>query len=135
MPARTALTPPVPTASMADVAFLLLVFFLIAAAMRSDVGIPSLLPPSSPEAARVVPGGRLALSVSASGAVALDGEALPAEALRRRVGAWARPGGVVVVRAHREAPYAAYIAALDAVLLAHRDAGVEPRLALPQVVQ
>jgi biopolymer transport protein ExbD len=116
---------------MADVAFLLLVFFLVVSSLRADVGIPAVLPSARAAAARPA-AARLSVAVDARGRVALDGEPLPADALRPRVAAWAHAGGVVVLRAAREAPYSAYIATLDAVLLGHQDARVAPRLALPQ---
>ena len=129
MPNAARPTPTIPTASMADVAFLLLVFFLLGTAFRSEVGLRTDLPPALSEPARV--SARLAVLVGPEGRLAMDGEPVPAEAVRQRVEAFAGQGPVVL-RAHREAPYADYIAALDAVLLGHQDAGVPPRLALHQ---
>ncbi|MEL6616895.1 MAG: biopolymer transporter ExbD, partial [Bacteroidota bacterium] len=125
-------TPRIPTASLADVAFLLLAFFLVATAFQDTVGLPATLPPKTSHAGP--PSDRLTVQVSASGAVAVEGEVLSPAALRARVAAAAPSGPGVSLHAHAEAPYAAYVAALDAVLLGHRDAGVPPRLSLPQPV-
>lgn len=123
-------TPTIPTASMADVAFLLLVFFLLATAIRSDRGIPTDLPALQAEPARVP--ARLAVLVGPSGEMAVDGERATSEAVREQVATFAAGGGMVVLTSDRAASYASYIRALDAVLLGHEDAGVPPRLALSQ---
>lgn len=125
-------TPAIPTASMADVAFLLLVFFLLVTAFRSERGIPAALPPTAAEPARVP--ATLSVLVGPTGALAVDGERTSAEAVRAQVAAFAGRGAVVL-KSDREAPYASYITALDAVLLGHEDAGVPPRLALSQAAE
>ena len=133
MPSAARLAPAIPTASMSDIAFLLLVFFLLVTAFREDMGLPAALPPVTE---RVTPVREvLTVQVGASGAVAVEGEALAPEAVREAVAAFAASGGPVEVKAHEAAPYGAYVATLDAVLLGHRDAGAEPRLSLPQPVR
>ena len=117
-----------PSASVADVGFLLLVFFLATTAIRSDAGLPVSLPRTGHAAPAPAV---LRVSVSADGVVLLDGELASDADARDAVAAFAdEQGGVVAVQAHRRAPYARYIAALDAVLLGHRDVGRPPRLAL-----
>ena len=117
---------------MADISFLLLVFFLLVTAIRDDAGLRADLPPAveypvTGPTMQVT----LAVQVGPGGRLAVEGEPLPADAVRQRVAAFAGRGPVVM-RSHREAPYEAYVGALDAVLLGHRDAGVPPRVALPQ---
>ena len=130
MPTSIRPAPAIPTASMSDIAFLLLVFFLLVSAFREDVGLPAGLPPVTE---RVQPvRSLLTVQVAASGALAVEGETMAPEAVREAVAAFAAGGGPVEVKAHRSAPYAAYAAAVDAVLMGHRDAGAEPRLALSQ---
>ena len=122
---------PIPTASMADVAFLLLLFFLVTTAIQSDAGLPLTLP--SPDAQRHALGVpvTLAVLVDARSAMLLDGEPATPEAVRLAVAAFAGGAGRrVTLRTHRQTPYATYVAALDAVLLGHRDASAEVRLAL-----
>ena len=122
--------PSIPTASMSDVAFLLLVFFLVVTAFREDIGLRTDLPPLTEqrEGVREI----LHVQISASGEMAVEGEPLAPEAVRERVSTFAAGGGPVEVKSHRQAPYAAYVGALDAVLQGHRDVGATPRLSLPQ---
>ncbi|MEM1057437.1 MAG: biopolymer transporter ExbD [Bacteroidota bacterium] len=129
MPHRTRATPEIPTASMADVAFLLLVFFLLVTAFRSEQGLRTDLPAADSPPARV--SATMTVLVGPTGDLAVDGERTSAEAVRTRVAAFAG-SGVVLLKSDRDAPYSAYIAALDAVLLGHQDAGLPPRLALSQ---
>ena len=123
---RAAHSAPIPTASMADVAFLLLLFFLVATAIRDETGLQVVLPTADVQSDPAV----LAVLVDAAGAVRLDGERVTPEEARARVAAAAARRPLVTVQAHRRTPYDAYVDALDAVLLGHRDAGAEPRLAL-----
>ena len=131
MPRRSGTLPTIPTGSMADISFLLLVFFLLVTAIRDDAGLRADLPPSLPSHDVVMPRAQLAVLVGPSGDLAVDGEPTPARTVRQRVAGFAG-SGTVVLKSHREAPYEAYVGALDAVLLGHRDAGVPPRVALPQ---
>lgn len=120
----------IPTSSMADIAFLMLVFFLVATALRSDAGLPATLPAGG-TGARGVPT-LLSVAVAADGRVLVDGAAGSLETLRADVAAFAATPGTphVALQAARATPYADYVAALDAVLLGHRDAGARPRLTL-----
>ena len=124
--------PTIPTESMADVAFLLLLFFLVATAIRTEVGLPVTLPAvSNAPGAAAVPS-LLVVLVGADGAVLADGEPVRPDALRAEVAAYAGRARQprVALQTARQTPFADYVAALDAVLLGHRDAGIEPRLTL-----
>lgn len=134
MPARR-LDAAILTASMADVGFLMLVFFLVATAIRTDVGLPATLPPADGTGPASVPA-LLTVSVDARGTVLLDREEIRPEAVRAGVAAFAAEAAEphVVLQAHRRTPYDAYVAALDAILLGHRDAGAAPRLTLREPV-
>ncbi len=121
-----------PTASMADIAFLLLVFFLLATAIqREDLGLPVLLPPASTTAPAHVPA-LLSVLVSADGAVLVDGMPVERAALRAEVAAFAT--GVqeshVALQTAARTPYADYVAAFDAIRLGQPNAGATPRLTL-----
>ena len=121
---------PIPTASMADIAFLLLVFFLVAASIQSDAGLPVTLPPLG-SGAEGVPS-LLTVLVDAEGAVLLDGQPTAPGDIRAGVAAFAITAETprVALQAARATPYDAYVAALDAVLMGHRDADATPRLTL-----
>ena len=139
---RAPRTVAIPSASMADVAFLLLVFFLAVSAIQDETGLRVDLPTGGGRSP--TPPTWLAVTVGADGAVLLTSpaasfgaEARSPEAVRAAVASFvggADPTGgaapLVSLQAHRRTPYASYVAALDAVLLGHRDAGVEPRLGL-----
>lgn len=125
--------PAIPTASMADVAFLLLLFFLVATAVvRTEVGLPVTLPPASVSGGPAAVPSLLVVLVGADGRVLAGGEPVDGGQLRATVAVFAasaaRPR--VALQASRRTPYADYLTALDAVLLGHRDADVRPRLAL-----
>ncbi|MEM1117943.1 MAG: biopolymer transporter ExbD [Bacteroidota bacterium] len=130
MPARR-LAASIPTASMSDIAFLMLVFFLVATAIRDDAGIPTVLPPAGATGTASVPA-LLDVRVSARGEILVGDRVLGPEAARAEVAAFATEAADprVALQAHRATPYAAYIAALDAVLMGHRDADAAPRLTL-----
>ena len=132
MPAAPRPLPAIPTALMADVAFLLLLFFLVATAIRTEVGLPVTLPPPTTSSGAAAVPSLLVVRVSAEGRVLADGAPVPSGALRATVAAYAASADVarVALQASRQTPYDAYVAALDAVLLGHRDAGAEPRLTL-----
>ena len=124
--------PAIPTASMADVAFLLLLFFLVATAIHTGTGLPVTLPPASVSGGPAAVPSLLVVLVGADGRVLAGGEPVDGGQLRATVAVFAasaaRPR--VALQASRRTPYADYLTALDAVLLGHRDADVRPRLAL-----
>ena len=133
MPATTRRTlPTIPTESMADVAFLLLLFFLVATAIRTEVGLPVTLPPLATAAGASAVPPLLVVMVGADGAVLAGGEPVRLGELRAEVAGHAARSSQprVALQASRRTPYADYVAALDAVLLGHRDAGAQPRLTL-----
>ena len=117
---------------MADVAFLLLLFFLVATAVHTETGLPVTLPPASVSGGPTAVPSLLVVLVGADGRVLAGGEPVDGGQLRATVAEFAasaaRPR--VALQASRRTPYADYVAALDAVLLGHRDADVRPRLAL-----
>ena len=120
----------IPTGSMADIAFLMLVFFLVATSIRSDAGLPATLPSAGSDV-RGVPT-LLSVAVAADGRVLVDGAERSTETLRADVAVFAASVAAphVALQTARATPYADYVAALDAVLLGHRDAGATPRLTL-----
>ncbi|WP_412061038.1 ExbD/TolR family protein [Rubrivirga sp. IMCC45206] len=129
MSARRA-APAIPTASMADIAFLLLLFFLVATAIVTDRGIPIDLPPKLTHHGPTLPSAHTVL-VAADGAVRLDGARVSPDVLRERIAASAQAGApLITLQAHARTPYAAYVDALDGVLMGHRDADATPRLRL-----
>jgi biopolymer transport protein ExbD len=63
----------IPTSSMADVAFLLIIFFLVASFYSVTRGIQFSLPKHEPEAFTVEPEAAVLIEVAASGGLRVDG--------------------------------------------------------------
>lgn len=113
--------PEISLVSTADVAFLLLIFFLSTAVFAVERGIVLELP--RPDAVPVsVPRDRVAdVRIAADGSWSLDGAAVsPADALARGIAARLRatPDLVVRITVAQAAPYAALVASLDQVKIA-----------------
>lgn len=111
----------IPTSSMADIAFLLLVFFLVTTVFPNDRGLALVLPdgPSTP----VDRDNLLVLTVSGDGAVDVQPGAAD-HSFRIDVGRlgaiWRervaeRPGLIAAVRTRPDAPYGAMVDVLDAL--------------------
>lgn len=122
---RTRRFPTVTQSPMADVAFLLLVFFLVVASIDSESGIPMTLPRAQAVPPPPGPGiERLEVRLAADGTVLADGAPLPLQDLRGAVAEHALGGRrpLVSYGAARAVPYARYLAGLDAVHLGYADA-------------
>lgn len=78
--------PPVVNAgSLADVAFLLLIFFLVATTIQTDAGIPTVLPPWNEEAKPVPKNNLLSIEINGHGDVLVNQQLLPLAALKQEV--------------------------------------------------
>lgn len=123
----------IPTASMADVAFLLLVFFMLAATFASTAGLDFRLPDDPPED-EVEPLDSVFVEVGADGGLTVDDRALPLGELvgyLRPILA-AAPDKPVIVHAVPAAPYGAMVDVLDELRIGEERHGLEPvRLAIP----
>lgn len=111
--------PQIPLVSTADVAFLLLIFFLSTAVFGVERGLVLALPatdPAYPGADRI----ELRLAIEADASMRVDGRVVGIEELRRRLRERGRSGpeSTVEVRVHPQAPYAAIVTVLDEVKLA-----------------
>lgn len=109
----------IPTASMADISFLLLIFFIVTTSMNQDKGIGMTLPP--PGEPLPIPKENIAsVWINAQGQVALkemgrDFEPVTVRQLRERVErrVESNPNLVVSILASREADYRTFVAVLD----------------------
>lgn len=119
----------VPSAGMADIAFLLLLFFLVATTIDVDTGLGLVLPEfvEDPETVEINPDRMAALLINANGEVLLDKEviAIPQIAdiimprIRERVNMPSNKKLVVSLKTDRETQYNRYIQALDQVKVAY----------------
>lgn len=112
----------IPTSSLADVAFLLLVFFMATAVFDQEKGLSIVLPPVG-DPTPITPSNLLQLTVRSDGAVEVRRGASPrAWEVRREdvAGVWRRESAdnpllVAVIRTHADAPYRYMVDVLDAL--------------------
>lgn len=117
----------IPTATMADIAFLLMVFFLVSTTLDVDSGISMVLPPKlgADQAPPPVPAeDLLVVQVEADGSLVLAGQAATLDQVRTAVRAHLERRGaaaVISLKTDRQTPYRAYIAVLDEVWMGYFD--------------
>ena len=104
----------IPEGGMADIAFLLLVFFLVTTTMDMDKGIGIILPAEGQEI-EINKKNILNLLISSSGSVLLGGEAIAINQIDDRVKEEIRKNDklIISVKAHEKAQYDVYIEVLD----------------------
>ena len=109
----------IPDGGMADIAFLLLIFFLVTTTIDMDKGIGIILPAEGQEL-EINKKNILNCLISASGAVLLGGEPIELKDLSRKVKEELRANDklIVSVKAHEKAQYDVYIEVLDQLKLA-----------------
>ena len=105
---------PIPSASMADIAFLLLVFFLVTTTISMDKGIGLVLPAIGEEL-EVNPKNITNVLINAAGQVLLDEELVPVNQLKGRIKTMlARNDKLIVsVKTHPLTKHQAFIDVLD----------------------
>lgn len=120
----------IPTSSMADIAFLLLLFFLVATVIDVDTGIGLTLPEPLDENTDIVPVSKDRLAqvlINENGDVLLDGAVIPVHMIKnnlksRIVSKIELPTNkklIVSVKTDRKTVYNIYIHALDQIKLAY----------------
>jgi len=113
----------IPTASMADIAFLLLTFFLVTTSLDLDKGLQLVLPPKG-EVAPMSEDKIATLFVNAAGEVLLDEEEIPMNLIKDRlkVRLARKPDLIISIKTDSETPYQAFMSVLDQVQLAEATA-------------
>ena len=116
---RKARTGDTPEGGMADIAFLLLVFFLVTTTIDMDKGLGIILPAEGQEL-EINKKNILNCLISASGAVLLGGEPVEIKNLSRKVQDELRANDklIISVKAHEKSQYDVYIDVLDQLKLA-----------------
>ena len=104
----------IPSASMADIAFLLLVFFLVTTTISMDKGIGLVLPAIGEEL-EVNPKNIANVLVNAAGKVLLDEELVPMNQLRGRIATMIARNDLLIVsvKTHPQTKHQVYIDVLD----------------------
>src|SRR3972149_2386626 len=74
----------IPTASMADIAFLLLIFFLVTTTMDTDKGIPMVLPERGGEV-KINPKNIAKILVNEVGDILFEGQVMDEAVLKERI--------------------------------------------------
>ncbi len=118
----------IPTASMADIAFLLLIFFLVATVIDVDTGLGLTLPELVEDQVevKVDPSRMAAVLVNENGDVLIDGQVIPVfqikDMLKARIASKnnlpKNKKMIVSLKTDRKTVYNVYIAALDQIKLA-----------------
>jgi len=96
----------IPTASMADIAFLLLVFFMVTTVFQKDSGIPLILPEA--EAVKKVPKRTITrVWIDKSDRISIDDKLVPVNLVAAVIaeGMSKNPGLLVAIRADKECNY------------------------------
>ena len=109
----------IPTASMADIAFLLLTFFLVTTSLDLDKGLQLVLPPEGSKV-ELSKSKIASIFVNASGQVLMDEEEISIEAIKEKlkIRLAKNPELIVSIKTDRETPYQAFMSVLDQVQLA-----------------
>ena len=120
----------IPTASMADIAFLLLIFFLVATVIDVDTGIgltlPEYVPPDEIEEVKVDPDRMAAVLINETGDVLLDGAPISVfqikttlkPRIQSKIDLPKKKKLIVSLKTDRQTAYNVYIQALDHIKMA-----------------
>ena len=120
--ARRQVPAEIPTASMADVAFLLIIFFLVTSVFSVTRGIQFSLPRHDEAALSAEPEAAVLVKIAADGSLLVDERAMALEQVGAYLGPKLQrnPAKSVIVQTSLEAPYSAMVDVFDEI----RQAGV-----------
>jgi len=110
----------IPTASMADIAFLLLIFFLVTTTIDMDKGLGLVLPPKGEE--KEIPKRNISnILINARGDILLDKEPIQMRDIRQVVREKMAVNDKLIfsVKTHPKAKYQAYVNVLDQLKMAN----------------
>ena len=110
----------IPTASMADIAFLLLIFFMVTTTIDMDKGLGIVLPAEGEEI-EIKKDNILNCLINSSGNVLLGGEPIKtkdiSKEIRRKIAE--NDKLIISVKAHEKTKYSDYIAVIDQLKMAN----------------
>ena len=112
----------IPTGSMADIAFLLLVFFLVTTTIDTDKGLGIVLPPAGDVEIEIQRNAeRYSFLINSQGKVLLDEEPTDVEQINRIVKKRLsqNPLLIVSVKAHPKTAYSDYVRVIDQLKIAN----------------
>ncbi|MEM9556188.1 MAG: biopolymer transporter ExbD [Acidobacteriota bacterium] len=125
----------IPTSSMADIAFLLIIFFMLTTTFAASRGLDYQLPDDSLDAVDIVPEESVLIEVLPGGALEVDGRPAAIEGLidMLRPKLTRNPAKPVILQPRPDAEYGSMVAVFDTLRQGHDRLGLdEPiRIALP----
>jgi|TARA_B100001250_G_scaffold377729_1_gene367038 biopolymer transport protein ExbD len=110
----------IPTSSMADIAFLLLIFFLVTTTIDTDKGLGIVLPPPGDIEIEIRKENILNCLINSQGKVLLDEEPINVAQIHRVVGQKMRQNDklIISVKAHPKTAYNDYVRVIDQLKMA-----------------
>ncbi|SVA56511.1 uncharacterized protein METZ01_LOCUS109365 [marine metagenome] len=110
----------IPTSSMADIAFLLLVFFLVTTTIDTDKGLGIILPPPGEIEIEIRKENILNCLINSQGKVLLDDEPATVNQIHSVVGQKLRENDklIISVKAHPKTAYNDYVRVIDQLKMA-----------------
>ena len=118
LPRRERLNAAIPTSSMADIAFLLIVFFMMTTVFSSNAGMEHMLPKQDQDNQLITPEAAIHLHVVSKDHFLMDGQTIPMEGVAR-VYAYVdsrlqvNPNKPIILQTAPDAPYGAMVAVMD----------------------
>ncbi len=111
----------IPTSSMADIAFLLLIFFLVTTTIDTDKGLGIVLPPPGDIEIEIRKENILNCLINSQGKVLLDEEPISVAQIHRVVGQKLRKNDklIISVKAHPKTAYNDYVRVSDQLKMAN----------------
>jgi biopolymer transport protein ExbD len=124
----------IPVASLPDIVFLLLIFFLVTTTIDAEKGLDLVLPPSDATQLEMAKKNLTNLLVNAAGAVALDGEELLIRDITRIIKDRLQDNPLLVVslKTDKNTRYDIYIEVLDRLKKAWGDRPTRISIAEPE---
>ena len=110
----------IPTSSMADIAFLLLIFFLVTTTIDTDKGLGIVLPPPGDMEIEIRKENYINSFINSQCMVLIDEEPTNVEQIHRVVGERMRANDklVISVKAHPKTAYSDYVRVIDQLKMA-----------------
>lgn len=108
----------IPTASMADIAFLLIIFFMVTTVFARDKGLKMLLPEKQSETVKIKSKKIIDISINDAGQIFFnDNPVQSPEELKQKIQSEIEkdPKKIVLIKTNVEAPYERMIQVLDVV--------------------
>jgi biopolymer transport protein ExbD len=117
---RSRVSEEIPNSSLSDIAFLLLIFFMVSTVFAIEEGLLLQLPSKEGVVKKIALKNIMRITAYPDGSVTIDEEAVSIPSIRQRVeqAIFDNPKIVIVVETHRDAPYGLMVDVLDELKLA-----------------